>query len=115
MTTMLNVITRLGLPGNSTLENRFLSVDIASTLFYWDNRASRETQQPAGDAADGRVKEEEEQDGPSSAAPQHPATQTPAELDQSSRWSLALGRWACLVAWLHVSATPPAHLRLPQV
>jgi hypothetical protein len=42
MTTMLNVITRLGLPGNSTLENRFLSVDIASTLFYWDDLASRD-------------------------------------------------------------------------
>lgn len=42
MTTMLNVITRLGLPGNSTLENRFLSVDIASTLFYWDDLAARD-------------------------------------------------------------------------
>ena len=42
MTTMLNVITRLGLPGNSTLENRFLSVDIASTLFYWDHLAGQE-------------------------------------------------------------------------
>lgn len=42
MSPMLNVIMRLGLPGNSTLENRFLSVDIASTLFYWDQRAARE-------------------------------------------------------------------------
>ena len=39
---MLNVIMRLGLPGNSTLENRFLSVDIASTLFYWDQRAAKD-------------------------------------------------------------------------
>lgn len=39
---MLNVIMRLGLPGNSTLENRILAVDIASTLFYWDQRAAQE-------------------------------------------------------------------------
>lgn len=40
ITPMLNVIMRLGLPGNSTLENRILAVDIASTLFYWDGAAA---------------------------------------------------------------------------
>jgi len=42
---MLNVIMRLGLPGNSTLENRILAVDIASTLFYWDQRAAQDATQ----------------------------------------------------------------------
>jgi hypothetical protein len=51
MTTMLNVITRLGLPGNSTLENRFLSVDIASTLFHWDQRANQEVAQSVAEEA----------------------------------------------------------------
>jgi hypothetical protein len=45
ITPMLNVIMRLGLPGNSTLENRILAVDIASTLFCWDRRAAQDATQ----------------------------------------------------------------------
>ena len=48
ISSMLSVIMRLGLPGNSTLENRFLSVDIASTLFYWDQRAAGDDVTAAG-------------------------------------------------------------------
>lgn len=48
---MLNVIMRLGLPGNSTLENRILAVDIASTLFYWDGAAAAAGNRAAQDAS----------------------------------------------------------------
>lgn len=42
---MLNMITYLGLPGNQTLDNRILSVDIASTLFYWDHLSAPDAAQ----------------------------------------------------------------------
>lgn len=92
MTTMLNVITRLGLPGNSTLENRFLSVDIASTLFYWDHLAGQEVGQSAGESAGPQVKSEAGAEGGEQsppAAPAAPAPGAPAEaggdVDQPAR------------------------------
>ena len=39
---MINSLSRLGLPGNTTLDNRFLAVDMASTLLYWDTLAARQ-------------------------------------------------------------------------
>lgn len=51
MPTMLQVATRLGLPGSSILEHRFLSVDIASTLLYWDNMAAQDAARSAGESA----------------------------------------------------------------
>lgn len=84
MTTMLNVITRLGLPGNSTLENRYLSVDIASTLFYWDHLATREAAQAVGDL---QVKQEAEQTLSGAASGLQPAADTIAvgDAEQASR------------------------------
>lgn len=89
MTTMLNVITRLGLPGNSTLENRFLSVDIASTLFYWDHRAAQEAAQSGGEDAGLHCKSDVEQDRTHSMLALHPAAGTAshaaAESEQPNR------------------------------
>ena len=39
---MIGNLTRLGLPGNATLEHRMLAVDMASTLYWWDRRAASE-------------------------------------------------------------------------
>ena len=102
MTTMLNVMTRLGLPGNSTLENRYLSVDVASTVFYWDHLATQETVQSGGEsagqptkgeAATAQVKPEPMEaimmvpPSDSAAAQQQPATsaQPGSEAEQASR------------------------------
>jgi hypothetical protein len=90
MTTMLNVITRLGLPGNSTLENRFLSVDIASTLFYWDHLAGQELGQSAGESAGPQVKAEAGAEGGEQSPPAAPPVPgAPAEaggdVDQPAR------------------------------
>ncbi|KAL4439666.1 hypothetical protein ABPG75_002667 [Micractinium tetrahymenae] len=89
MTTMLNVITRLGLPGNSTLENRYLSVDIASTLFYWDHLAAQDAAQTAGESAGPQVKQEAEQGPPIGVAALQPTTEAnpAADADQASRWA----------------------------
>ena len=46
---MINSLTRLGLPGNTSLDYRFLSVDMAATLLYWDSCAS--THHEAADPA----------------------------------------------------------------
>lgn len=90
MTTMLNVITRLGLPGNSTLENRYLSVDIASTLFYWDHLAALEAAQSAGDSAGApNIKVEAEQFVQGGHSVPHQAgissVQSGIDVDQASR------------------------------
>ncbi len=84
MTTMLNVITRLGLPGNSTLENRYLSVDIASTLFYWDHLAAQEAGQAVGNL---QVKQEAEQALPAGTTELQPAAVDVAasDVEQASR------------------------------
>lgn len=58
MSTMLTVATRLGLPGNSLLEHRFLSVDIASTLLHWDQLAATDVARSAGESAAPQVKTE---------------------------------------------------------
>lgn len=83
MTTMLNVITRLGLPGNSTLENRFLSVDIASTLFRWDYLAAQDATQSAGELP-GQPQSESEHAGSSFVA----APQVAVEPEPGSRYEL---------------------------
>lgn len=84
MTTMLNVITRLGLPGNSTLENRYLSVDIASTLFYWDHLAAQEAAQTACNL---QVKQEAVEGLSVTATGQQPAADATAagDAEQASR------------------------------
>ena len=42
---MINSLTRLGLPGQSALENRILSVDLAATLLWWDRKGADEQAQ----------------------------------------------------------------------
>eukprot|EP00887_Chlorella_sp_A99_P004017 scaffold11.g4017.t1 len=42
MPAMLNSLTRMGLPSNTTLENRLLAVDMAASLLKWDQAAARE-------------------------------------------------------------------------
>lgn len=39
---MINSLSRLGLPSQSALENRILSVDLAATLLWWDGKAAEE-------------------------------------------------------------------------
>lgn len=56
MSTMLTVATRLGLPGNSSLEHRFLSVDIAATLLHWDQLAAADVARSAAESAAPQVK-----------------------------------------------------------
>lgn len=48
MSIMLNSLTRLGLPSQSALENRILSVDLAATMLWWDQKAAEEQARNGG-------------------------------------------------------------------
>lgn len=43
-------LTRMGLHNQTTVENRFLAVDLASTLYWWDSKAASEMQAQADDS-----------------------------------------------------------------
>ena len=108
MTTMLNVVTRLGLPGNSTLDNRFLSVDIASTLFFWDHLAQQEAPQTDDEPQNAQAKIGVELAPTDAAAPplqqgqdSEPPPQA-GEGEQLSRCSMCAA--ACLLSVLHCTA-----------
>ncbi|KAL4854024.1 Transcription-associated protein 1 [Chlorella vulgaris] len=110
MTTMLNVITRLGLPGNSTLENRFLSVDIASTLFRWDYLAAQDATQSAGELP-GQPQSESEHAGSSFvAAPQVAVEPEPGSRVDASR--LTPGMSEMIVNFLLPRLCKPCTLKL---
>lgn len=39
---MLASLNRLGLPNSSSIDNRILSVDMAVTMYWWDEKAKNE-------------------------------------------------------------------------
>lgn len=48
---MITTLNRLGLPNSSSIDNRLLSVDMAATLYWWDERAKSENEKdPSGKA-----------------------------------------------------------------